>query len=92
MCSLRGYAVVILVLAMVGCGLVPPPIEVPMEITAEAIGTVDQTSSVVSSVVSNSGMSTTHLLIFAILAGWAIPGPGEMLRMLAGPLGFLKWW
>jgi hypothetical protein len=78
---------------MMGCGLMSaPPIEVPMEITAEAIGTVDQTSSVVSSIVNNVGMDWKTLLLFTLLAGWAIPGPGEILRMLAGPFGYLKWW
>ena len=90
--SVRGYVVVILVLAMMGCGLVPPPIDVPMEVAAESIDSVNQTSSVVSSVITNTGMDWKTLLLFTLLAGWAIPSPMQMLGWVAGPLGFLKWW
>jgi hypothetical protein len=93
---IRGYLIVIAVLAVVGftggCGVVPPPIDVPMEVVAETVGSIDQNSSVVSSVITNTGMDWKTLLLFTLLAGWAIPSPSQMLGWLAGPLSVLKWW
>jgi hypothetical protein len=81
---IRGYLIVIAILAVAGCAMNPPP----QEVIAETIGTVDQTSSVIN----NVGMDWKTLLLFALLAGWAIPSPGQMFGWLAGPLSFFKWW
>ena len=78
-----GYILVIAAIILTGCSMVPA-----QDVTAETIDTVDQTSSVVN----NMGMDWKTLLLFSLLAGWAIPSPSQMLGWLAGPLTFLKWW
>lgn len=80
---IRGYLIVIAVLVLAGCSMVPA-----QDVSAETIETVDQTSSVIN----NTGMDWKTLLLFTLLAGWAIPSPAQMLGWLAGPLSFIKWW
>ena len=67
-----------------GCSGIPAP----QEVVADTIGTVDQTSEVVN----NTGMDFKTLVMFAVLAGWAIPSPAEMLTGLGRMLTFIKWW
>ncbi len=68
---------------LTGCSMVPG-----QDVTAESIETVDQTSKVVN----NMGMDWKTLLLFTLLAGWAIPSPSQLFSWLAGPLSFMKWW
>jgi uncharacterized protein YceK len=79
----RGYVVVLAVMFLAGCSMVPA-----QTVSAEAIETVDQTSSVIN----NMGMDWKTLLLLVLLAGWAIPSPSQMLGWMVGPLSFLKWW
>jgi hypothetical protein len=76
--------VVIAVLLIAGCAGMTPS----QTVAADTIETVDQTSSVIN----NTGMDWKTLLLFTLLAGWAIPSPAQMLGWLAGPLSFMKWW
>ena len=78
-----GYIIVIAAIILTGCSMVPA-----QDVTAETIETVDQTSKVVN----NMGMDWKTLLLFTLLAGWAIPSPSQIFGWLAGPLTFLKWW
>ena len=81
--KVRGYVVVLAVIVLAGCSSIPA-----QTVSAETIETVDQTSSVIN----NMGMDWKVLLLFTLLAGWAIPSPSQMLGWLAGPLSFIKWW
>lgn len=67
--------IVILVslLLLCGCAGIPSP----QEVSAEAIDTVNQTSSVI-----NNDIEPWMLGVIILLAGWAIPSPGEMIRGL----------
>ena len=78
-----GYIIVIAAIILTGCSMVPS-----QAVTAETIETVDQTSKVVN----NMGMDWKTLLLFTLLAGWAIPSPSQIFGWLAGPLSFIKWW
>ncbi len=78
-----GYIIVLAAIILAGCTLAPP-----QDVTAETIGTVDQTSQVIN----NTGMDFKTLIMFAVLAGWAIPSPAEMLGWGARLLLPFKWW
>lgn len=75
--------VICLALLLTGCSMVPG-----QDVTAENIESVDMTSKVIN----NMGMDWKTLLLFTLLAGWAIPSPSQLFSWLAGPLSFLKWW
>jgi len=77
------WFILIGLLLIAGCAGVAP-----QEVSADTIGTVDQTSSVVT----NTGMDFKTLIIFALLAGWAIPSPMSMLTGMFKIFTFLKWW
>ena len=74
---MRGYITVIacmfIALLLYGCAGIPSP----QEVSAEAIDTVNQTSSVV-----NNELEPWVLGVIILLAGWAIPSPMEMIRGL----------
>ena len=78
-----GYLIVIAAIILTGCSMVPG-----QDVVADTIDTVDQTSSIVN----NTGMDWKTLVLFTLLAGWAIPSPSQMVGWLAGPLAFIKWW
>jgi uncharacterized protein YceK len=75
--------VLTVMIVMAGCSMVPA-----QTVAADTIETVDQTSSVIN----NMGMDWKTLLLFTLLAGWAIPSPSQIFGWLAGPLSFIKWW
>ena len=79
----RVCLIVIAILMLAGCTMAPP-----QEVIAETIGTVDQTSSVIT----NTGMDFKTLLVFVLLAGWAIPSPSEMFGWICKAFFFIKWW
>jgi uncharacterized membrane protein AbrB (regulator of aidB expression) len=64
-----------------GCAGLPAP----QEVAAESIGSVSQTSNVVT-----NEMEPWILGVIILLAGWAIPSPGEMLRGLFHFLGGIR--
>jgi len=70
---------------LTGCAGMPSP----QEVTAEAIDTVNQTSNVI-----NNDIEPWMLGVIILLAGWAIPSPGEMIRGLFGFIGAIRklWW
>lgn len=72
-----------LVATLSGCSMVPG-----QDVTAENIESVDMTSKVIN----NMGMDWKTLLLFTLLAGWAIPSPSQLFSWLSGPLSFIKWW
>lgn len=79
----NGYIIVLAVILLTGCSMVPG-----QDVTAETIESVDMTSKVVN----NMGMDWKTLLLFTLLAGWAIPSPSQIFGWMAGPLSFIKWW
>lgn len=60
-------------LILTGCAGVPAP----QEVVAETVDTINQTSNIVT-----NEMEPWMLGVIILLAGWAIPSPGEMIRGL----------
>lgn len=71
----------LLTLLLVGCSSVPGS----QEVVAETVDTVNQSSSVI-----NNDLEPWVLGVIILLAGWAIPSPGEMLRGLVSGISIVR--
>jgi branched-subunit amino acid permease len=82
------YFLIVIALSLLyilfGCAGMTPD----QSVVADSVGVVDQTSEIVN----NTGMDFKTLIVFAVLAGWAIPSPSEMFSWIGKCLTFIKWW
>lgn len=82
---MRGYLLVGLffwiVLLLTGCAGIPAP----QEVVAETVGSVSQTSNVITNMIE-----PWMLGVIILLAGWAIPSPGEMIKGLFSLIGSIR--